>query len=240
MKRTILLAALLFQAAITCTVRAGEPIDNLPLFGAMFDISERRGYLDFGSGRTEAIDRRGMVTGGVMFGKRWHLAGRLRLQAAATIQYGSVATDTLPLISLTNGTADSTLLETALFHGGCIVEIQCPFKVAPDGQWFLLAGGGVHVARYRENELLLGNSNTKLIGDPYVEGDHVTVGASVHGGLGFEIIVSPLFGIAATYSLRYWYPIRYGLKRDFFPVGPVDYRERFLSHEFRLMVLVKR
>ena len=63
---------------------------------------------------------------------------------------------------------------------------------------------------------------------------------SVHAGLGFEIAITPIFGFAASYTFRYWYPVHYGMHRDLFPWRPVDYRERFLSHEFDIIMLVKR
>jgi hypothetical protein len=220
--------------------RAADSIDNLPLFGGILDYSERRGYLDFGGGHIEQIDRKGMFDGGVVLGKRWRLTHRLRLQVSATIHYGSVTDDTLPLISLDNGTSATTLVETTVFHGGCIAELQYPLTFSPDGQWFLLGGGGIHVARYREFEELTDGSKTKVIGDPYVEGGHVTVSASVHGGIGFEIIVSPLFGLAFTYTLRYWNPISYGMTRDLFPMESIAYHERYFTHEFCIMVLAKR
>jgi len=244
MKKAILCATLLFLPAMTGIVKAESSIDNLALFGVSFDYSERRGHLDFGGNRTEELNRNGLFTAGVMLGKRWKLSRRLRIQVTVDIKYGSVADDTLPLAPFrdNNGVASyqSTLLKTSLFHAGCIAELHCPFKVAPDGQWFLIAGAGAHLARTREAETLLDNPDVPVSDDPYIEPDHVTLSASIHGGMGFEIIVSPLFGIAASYSLRYWYPVRYGMSRDLFPDHPVDYRERFLSHEFNVLILVKR
>ena len=225
---------------MTGAVKAESSVDSLALFGASFDYSERRGTLDFGNGRTEDIDKSSLFTGGVMLGKRWKVSRYFRLQAAVNIKFGSVVGDTLPPIPLSNGSIQATQLKTSLFYSGCIAEIQYPIKVAPDGQWFLSAGGGLHVARVRETETLLGDANQQVTGDPYAEEDHVAFSASIHGGLGFEIIVSPLFGIAAAYSLRYWYPVHYGMTRDYFPVQSVPYSERFLSHEFNIIILVKR
>ena len=240
MKKIIFFAAsLLLLPVMTGVVKAESSVDNLALFGASLDYSERRGNLDFGSGRIEEIDKSSMLTGGVMLGKRWKVSRYFRLQAAVNIKYGSVVGDTLPPIPLSDGSVQATQLKTSLFYGGCIAEIQYPFKVAPDGQWFLSAGGGLHIARIRETETILGNTNEPITGDPYIEGDHVAFSASIHGGLGFEIIVSPLFGIAASYSLRYWYPVSYRMTRKLFPDG-APYSERFLSHEFNLMILVKR
>jgi hypothetical protein len=244
MKKTIFFISLLFLPTITGIVKAESSIDDLALFGASLDYSERRGYLDFGGNRIEELNGSSLFTAGVMLGKRWKLSRRLRVQVTVDIKYGSVAGDTLPPSAFrdNNGVASfhSTLLKTSLFHGGCIAELHYPVKVAPDGQWFLLAGAGAHLARIRESETLLDNPDVPVSGDPYVEDDHVTLSASIHGGMGFEIIVSPLFGIAASYSLRYWFPVRYGMSRDLFPDRPVDYRERFLSHEFNVLILVKR
>jgi hypothetical protein len=229
---------------IAGTVRAESPADNLALFGVSVDYSERRGYLHFGGDRVEELDKSNLITGGVILGKRWKLSRRLRLQVALDVKFGSRSVDTLspiPLIDIT-GTpiVASTLLKTSLFHGGCTAEFQYPVKVAPDGQWFLLAGAGLHAARVRETEILLDDTKTPIDGDPYIEGNHVALSASINAGVGFEIIVSPLFGIAASYSLRYWYPVRYGQTRDLFPDHPIDYSERFLSHEISVFVLARR
>ncbi len=243
MKKINTLAQLLLLS-IMVNATGTEPIDNLPLFGLSIDYSERRGFLDFGGNHTESLDRNNLFTGGIIMGKRWPLGHTLRLQIAADIKYGSAADDTLAAIPVTdvNGvvTFEPTLLTTALFHGGCVAELHCPFKVAPNGQWFLLGGGGAHITRIREREEVLGNSQIQVTGDPYVEGNKVMFSASIHCGLGFEIIVSPLFGVAASYSLRYWYPVHYGMTKDYFPYKSVGYRERFFSHEFNIIVLVKR
>ena len=243
MEKTKVLASLIVFS-IMINAAATEPIDNLPLFGCTLDYSQRRGFLEFSGGHTEALDRNNLLTMGVMMGKRWPIGHRMRLQVAADIQYGSTVDDTLGAIPVRDAggtvTMQPTLLKTPLFHGGCVAELQYPFKVAPDGQWFLIAGAGAHIARVREREVILGNPQIRVTGDSYVEGSEVMFSASIHGGLGFEIIVSPLFGIAASYSLRYWYPVRYGMTRDYFPYQPIDYRERFLSHEINVIVLVKR
>ena len=226
------------------TVRAESTIDELALFGASVDYSERRGYLDFGGNRVEKLNQSNLLTAGVVLGKRWKLYRRLCLQVTLDVRYGSTSGDTLPPIPLVDNTGAtivaSTLLRTSLFHGGCAAEIHFPVNVAPDGRWFLLAGAGVHAARVRETETLLKDTNTTIDGDPYVEDSHTALSASVNAGMGFEIIVSPLFGVAASYSLRYWYPVRYGMSRDLFPDHPVDYSERFLSHEISFVFLVRR
>ena len=149
MKKIFLFATLLFLPTATGVAKAESSVDNLALFGASFDYSERRGALDFGSGRTEDIDKSDLFSGGIMLGKRWKVSRYFRLQAAVNIKLGSVMGDTLPPIHLSDGSIQATQLKTSLFYGGCIAEIQYPFKVAPDGQWFLSAGGGLHVARVR-------------------------------------------------------------------------------------------
>jgi hypothetical protein len=230
---------LLVISIVNVRLQAESAIDNLPLCGVSFDYSERRGYLDFGNGRVEELDKNSLFSGGVMLGKRWKLSRHFRLQATADIKYGSVTGDTLPPLLFNDGQYHSTLIKTSLFYGGCTAELQYPFKVAPDGQWFLLAGAGAHVARVRETEVLLDNP-LQPAQTPYAEGDHPAFSASMHGGMGFEIIVSPLFGVAATYLLRYWYPVHYGMTRDYFPLQSIPYSERFLSHEFNIYILVRR
>jgi hypothetical protein len=241
MKRTLFL---IFVALLTVPVQAESSIDNLALFGVSVDYSERRGYRDFGGDRVDELDLSGILTVGPVLGKRWKLSRRLRLQVALDVKFGSSSGDTLPPIPLIDNSGTliiaSTLLKTSLFHGGCAAELQYPIKVAPDGQWFLLGGAGLHASRVRETETLLDETKTSIDGDPYVENDHVALSVSVNAGAGFEIIVSPLFGVAASYSLRYWHPVRYGQTRDLFIDHPVDYSERFLSHEISVVVLARR
>jgi hypothetical protein len=243
MKKTVFFLSLLL-AASAGTARAGATIDELALFGVSFDYSSRSGQYDFGGGRGEEVDKYNLLSSGVLLGKRWKLHRRLRLQASFDVRYGSTSRDTLPPIPLVdeNGgtTVASTLLRTSLFHGGLAAELHYPVSVARDGRWFLIAGAGIHAARVRETELLLDDPSIIVDNDPYVEDDHWALSASVNAGLGFEIIVSPVFGVAFSYSLRYWNPVRYGATRDLFPDHPVDYSERFLSHEFAFVVLARR
>jgi hypothetical protein len=243
-KKIFVWALLLSVPIPSDTAFAESSIDDLALFGLSVDYSERRGYRDFGSGREDELDLSNLCAIGVTFGKRWHLSRRLRLQVKFDVQYGSSHGDTLPPIPLIDNTGTatiaSTLLKTSLLCGGCSGEIHCPVKISPDGQWFFIAGAGVHAARVRETETLLEDNKIRIDGDPYVEDDHVALSASVNAGVGFEIIVSPIFGVAASYSLRYWYPVRYGQTRDLFPDHPIDYSERFLSHEISVVVLARR
>ncbi|MBN2188286.1 MAG: hypothetical protein JW699_02440 [Chitinispirillaceae bacterium] len=243
MKKTALYASLLIAAA-AALARAEPTIDELALFGVSIDYSKRTGRHDFGGDRIEEVDKYDLLTAGVLLGKRWKLHRRLRLQASVDVRYGSSTRDTLPPIPLVdeNGgiVVASTLLKTSLFHGGCAAELHYPVSVARDGRWFLIAGAGVHAARMRETELLLDDPAIIVDNDPYVEDDHWTLSASVNAGLGFEIIVSPVFGVAFSYSLRLWNPVRYGMTRDLFPDHPVDYSERFLSHEITFAVLARR
>jgi hypothetical protein len=234
----------LLLAASAGTAWAGSTIDELALFGVSIDYSSRIGQYDFGGGHVENVDKYDLLSGGVVLGKRWKLHRKVRLQVSFDVRYGSTARDTLspiPLVDNNNQTIIvPTLLKTSLFHGGLAAELHYPVNVAPDGRWFLIAGAGIHAARVRETEVLLDDPKTIVDKDPYVEDDHLALSASVNGGLGFEIIVSPIFGVAFSYSLRYWNPVRYGATRDLFPDHQIDYSERFLSHEFTFVVLARR
>ena len=236
MKRSIIVPFIVLSA-VTGILGAGV-LDNLPFFGFSVDYHQRRGYLDFGNDRIEEVRRNDFPAVGILLGKRWRLAPWVRLQASASVKYGSVVDDTLPAILLSDNTSQETLLRTSFLYGNCLADVQFPFRAAPDGQWFLHAGGGGHVAKAWETEVLAGNT-AQRVADAYLE-EHTIFSASVHGGLGFEIAISPRFGFAIEYTLRYWYPIYYGMQRDLFPTASVGYRERFLSHEFDVLFLVKR
>jgi hypothetical protein len=237
MRRHVIISFIALVAAGETT--AALMLDDLPFFGIAGDYHERRGFLDFGSGHIEELARAGFPAVGISFGKRWRLATWARLQLSVTGKYGSVVDDTLPLILLSDNTWQTTLLRMSFFYGGAIADFQVPFRIAPDGQLFLHAGAGAHVANAWETEVLQADASQRISNDPYLE-EHTVYSVSVHGGVGFEIAVSERFGIGIAYSLRYWHPISYAMHRDFFPLTSVDYHERFLSHELDIIVLAKR
>ncbi|MBN2036133.1 MAG: hypothetical protein JW768_05265 [Chitinispirillaceae bacterium] len=235
MKKVVLLFLSVFSLSDGMYLR--EALDNLWFFGVPLQYHERRGYLEFDENHVQRLGKGAVFTKGAEVGKRFRLPYNFRLQVAADINYGRTIDDTLPPI-MVGDSALSTQLMAVLFYGGVIADLQYPIKVSPDASWYWHAGYGCHLAELGEYETI--NNNPKLrVNDDYLEFNRMWSG-SIHGGGGFEIAFSQVIGIAFSYSLRYWYPVHYGMVRDLFLMRPVDYKEKFFSHEIDIVLLVKR
>jgi hypothetical protein len=232
---------------VLLAVAAGEasprPVlfDRLPFVGFSFDWSQRRGYRDFGSGTVVERDCPELWTWGGIAGKRWSLGRKfpLRLQAAGSVNFGSVAEDTLP--AGIEYPYDGIVKRRYVDIAG-IADLQYPIVLPDMGRLplFLHAGAGLHFTRVTEKEVYLAKPSQETpAGDPYLENTPLMVSGSVHGGIGFETMVSPALGIAVTYSFRYWYPVHYKEKRDMYPFSGVPSSERFLTHVFDIVLLIR-
>jgi hypothetical protein len=230
-------ASLTLFLLCAATALAGS-LDDLSLLGLGIEMHQRRGNFDFGNDHVQEINRNTLMVTDVRVGKRWRLNKSSRLQVTGLLGFGTVTDDTLPEADFSNGTYKTTI-NTKLFHGGLLADVQFPFRVSSDGTWFFHAGGGAHAVQVTESETKIGEPLIR-IDDPYLESHGFRYCASIHGGLGFEIAVSQNFGVAFCHSLRYWRPVSYETSRDLFPLAPVRYYERFLSHEVEIQFLVRR
>jgi hypothetical protein len=212
-------------------------LDKLWFIGYSQGYHERRGFLEFDDSHQQEIGKGNLLTSGAMVGKRFTLLKGFRLQVAGSLHYGKTKDDTLPSIQIGDTLLPAQML-SVLFLGGMVADLQYPAMVSSDASWYFHAGYGIHYCDIAEFETLNNDPKIKVL-DDYLDANQMWSG-SVHGGLGFEIAFTPMFGFAASYTLRYWYPVHYGLVRDLFPVRPIDYRERFISHEFDVVLLVKR
>ncbi|MBN1130216.1 MAG: hypothetical protein JXA71_14585 [Chitinispirillaceae bacterium] len=231
---TAALSAFLFLAAATTS--AG-PLDKLWFIGYPVHFHERRGYLTFDDEHVQELPKGDLFTTGAILGKRFNLLNGFRLQVSGSFDYGKTIDDTLPEI-VVGDTVLSTQMLIVFFCGNLIADLQYPMSVSTDASWYWHAGYGCHFTDIAEFEMVDNNPKLKVI-DEFLEERRMWSG-SVHAGLGFEIAFTPMFGFAASYTLRFWHPIHYGMVRDLFPLKPVDYRERFFSHEVEFILLVKR
>jgi hypothetical protein len=213
------------------------PLDKQWFIGFPLQYHERRGFLEFDKDHVQELGRGNMVTTGALLGKRFLLLNGYRLQVAASVHYGTTIDDTLPGITV-GDTILPTQVFSVLFHGSMVADLQRPMTVSPDASWYWHIGYGAHYAELSEYETLNNDPKLKVV-DEYLEANRMWSG-SVHGGLGFEIAVTPIFGFAVSYTFRYWHPVHYGMVRDLFLWRPIDYRERFFSNEFDIILLVKR
>ena len=229
---------LIFSVFLLTGVSFGSsPLDKQWFIGFPMHLHERRGFLEFDEDHVQELGRGNLFTTGALVGKRFLLLKGFRLQVAASVHYGATIDDTLPSVAVGDDTLP-TQIYSVLFYGSMIADLQYPMAVSSDASWYWHVGYGAHFAELSEYETL--NNDPKFrVNDEYLETNQMWSG-SVHAGLGFEIAITPIFGFAASYTFRYWYPVHYGMHRDLFPWRPVDYRERFLSHEFDIIMLVKR
>ena len=163
MKKLMVICFLIF--ASESRAAAANVLDKLPFLGMGVGFHERRGFLDFGNGRTEELEKSNLLTGGAVLGKRWCLVRRLRLQTSVNINYGTVVDDTLLPMQLSDNSYQSTLLTTAMFFGGAVASLQYPFYASPDASWFVQVGGGVHIAKMSESEALLDDPKQRVLDD---------------------------------------------------------------------------
>jgi hypothetical protein len=228
---------ILMIAFLTGVSFGASPLDKQWFIGFPVQFHERRGFLEFDRDHVQEQGKGNMVTIGALLGKRFLLCNGYRLQVSASVHYGASIDDTLPSI-VVGDTALPTQMLSVFFHGSMVADLQHPMTVSPDASWYWHIGYGAHYAELSEYETL--NNDPKLrVNDEYLETNRMWSG-SIHAGLGFEIAITPIFGFAASYTFRYWHPVHYGMVRDLFLFRPVDYRERFLSHEIDFILLVKR
>jgi hypothetical protein len=235
MNRLLSLIVMIMVSA--CVSFGAGPLDKQWFIGIPLQFHERRGFLKFDDDHVQTLGRGNLFTSGALLGKRFLLLNGYRLQVAASVHYGTTIDDTLPSITV-GDTALPTQVLSVLFHGSLVADLQRPMAVSPDASWYWHIGYGAHYAELSEYETLNNNPKLKVV-DEYLETNRMWSG-SIHGGLGFEIAITPIFGFAVSYTLRYWHPVHYGMVRDLFLWRPIDYRERFLSHEFDFILLVKR
>ena len=205
--KTPIILALLSFAAFGLPPAISDSCENGPyLFGASLDCNERRGYYAFPDGPVEAVNRNDLWTWGILLGYRFRLTPGMRLQVTGTGRFGAVDDDTLqPDLLLPIG--GPTLHQRTLLNGGIITDLQFPIQLSPGAWFFYHAGGGLHLARIWDMTATL--SDISLPGDPAIEPPHTMVSASIHAGVGIEFIVTRQFGMALSYSLRYWDPVHY-------------------------------
>ncbi len=215
-------------------------LSNAPFAGLSADYSERRGTYDLGGGGTQDVNLNDCITYGITGGKRFPLTPWLRLQVAGVVQYGSVVDDTLPAGTSVDSAA---IVRKMLLQGGIIADLQYPINLSGGklsrSRFYLHAGGGLHLARIWESEVLLDNQSEAVTGDPALLSPQVMLSPSVHGGIGWEVKLSRTLGLALSYSLNYGDLVHY-TSTDFgyFPLG-IPYSERFISHQIDVVFLFR-
>ncbi len=223
------------------TAAAGLDVLNSASFaGLTADYNERRGTYDLDGGGTQDVNLSDLITYGITGGKRFPLTPWLRLQLAGVLRYGSVVDDTFPAGTVVDSAA---IVRKMLLQGGIIADLQVPLNLSGGelsrSRFYVHAGGGVHLARIWESEVLLDKQSESVTGDPSLESPHVMLSPSIHGGLGWEVQLSRALGLAVSYSLSYGDLVHYS-STDFgyFPLS-IPYSERFITHEIDIAFLFR-
>ena len=87
---TPLRAMVVLLAAVVSTVNSRTPVDNHYFAAGTVGWHLRDGYIDFGHGRIEHVDRRTVRSQGLSLGKNFGLPFGLRLGVPLRFEYGKV------------------------------------------------------------------------------------------------------------------------------------------------------
>jgi hypothetical protein len=203
--------------------------------GFNLSCNNREGYLHFGDKYgDQSVPRDALWLWGISGDKRFPLTEWLRGQIGVNASFGSSNEDTSETVSIVDSTIQHMITQNTYVHIAVIPELQLPISVSPDASLFLTLGGGLHFLDIKEQEFLMGFPDIRIT-DPDLQ-DHSIFTISIHGGAGFEFVVNHRIGFVFSYSYRYWVPVNYDIASDLYPLKPINYRERYLTHTFELVI----
>jgi hypothetical protein len=205
--------------------------------GTAYMYSARTGYYDFDEiKQSRQIDRGDLHSFGVVAGKRYALGPIARVQLGIGFDMGSATDDTL-YFTIDNEPAP-TEVRYAFVHCGLDPELQFPLPAIADNHIrpYLMAGGGINFLYLKEHTYFLGDGEVLFTNQPYVEQSRFSFDGAA--GLGFDWSVTRNATLGVSYSLRYWRPVRYVIRRDF-PLNGQNYHETFLSHKLSVALLLE-
>jgi hypothetical protein len=208
------------------------PVDLAKAYsvGAAYTYNIRTGYLDFkdvSASQEVALSGFGMY--GLILGKRFVVSKSARVAAQCWLDMGGVVDDTLNTTAL-------TAVRHTYYHCGLEPEVQFCAPKSDFAIPFVRVGAGLHYTYIRETTFWPDSSNmpVQYTDLPYVNDGSFAVSAMA--GFGFDIALEKLATISLAYSLRYWQPVHYEIKRDFIVDGQ-PYHETFFSHGFLFSIL---
>jgi hypothetical protein len=197
---------------------------------------DRLATFGLGNDHEQKENRPLLFSAGLRMGKRLILPFHVRLSLPLLFDYGSVNEDTLKNMALSDGTTPDVVLESSFYHIGLSPEIQFVLPTANELKLFLSIGGGIHYVFLQQDEMA---GKTRIIDPQYIE-DFGGIRWSVCAGLGADLIILQHFGLEFQYLFRYWHPVKGTTDKELFPLGKVEYKERFFSHGFAVSVLINR
>lgn len=196
------------------------PVTDKGLFtGASLIYHNRVGYLTFSDGRTDPIGREDMPAFGFLLGKRFAISKIFRLQVPMMVSFGSVSEDSFASF---DGIVKAKLLGFELSP-----ELQLPLKVNAINAFYLSVGSGVHVVNFTEQNR-----------DDFVN-RFTCSSLSIGAGVGYEKVTSRTAAFSIQYFFRFGRPVYYTYLKDLFPYRGLEYKETFLTHSIRFILLVR-
>jgi len=199
-------------------------------------VHDRFATYDFGNNVEQNENRALMPTIGVLGGRMFFLPMNFRISLPLHYEIGSAVEKTIKDVALNDGTNVNTEKSSFLNSFGLSPELQFEFFRKPKVDLFCGAGVGLHYSILKENEW---HNNTKILDEPYLETFN-TFCVSFCGSAGLEFNVNKFIGLRFVYKFRYWNPVNGTIKSDIFPYKGVPYKERFISSELGVGIMVGR
>lgn len=235
MYKKYILSSLLLLSLIVSDAVSALFSDYAYFVGGSISQSSRMSNYQLSKGYEQDIRLEKLVTGGAFIGKRYTLFSEFRLQVPFSFDYGVVAFDTVFDVTFANG-ADDIVFSNSYFTFSFTPLFQYCIPVTIKSQFFLSGGGGISFTKLKEQAAMAGSSDVKVDYKGLLTDK--TVCFSADAGAGFELLLSR-WVVAFQYTFKYWKPVKYEYYGDLFPLDGVDYTERFLTHSFQLLFLVR-
>jgi hypothetical protein len=199
-------------------------------------VHDRFATYDFGNNVEQNENRAIMPTFGVNGGRMFYLPLNFRISLPLHFEIGSAVEKTIRDVPLNDGTVVDTKKGSFFSSFGLSPELQFKFFRKPKVDLFCGAGVGFHYSILKENEWY---NNTKILDEPFLETFN-TFCASFCASAGIELNVNKFIGLRFLYKFRYWNPVNSTMKSDMFPYKGVTYRERFISNQLGIGIMVGR
>jgi hypothetical protein len=196
-------------------------------------FNDRLGVFDLGYGHEEKVNKDLLLTIGAEIGKNFALPANFRISLPLLFDIGTINNGSVDNVLLTNGTVVSEAkLDFIFINVGISPEVLYVIHESGLFHPFLGAGGGIHFVKFNEREW---NGNSQIINSKLQS--YSGVRWSVCGTIGADFIINRHIGITTHYRFRYWYPVNGEYSEDL-PYHDVDYKERFMSHQAGIGILI--
>jgi hypothetical protein len=198
-------------------------------------LHNRFATYDFGNAEQHE-NRAQLPTIGVYGGRMFFLPMNLRIALPLHYEIGSVVDKTINDVPLNDGRSVSTEKGSFFNSFGLSPELQFKFVRMSKVDLFCGAGFGLHYTILKENEWY---NNTRILDSPYLE-TYNTFCVSFGASAGIELNLNKFIGLRLVYKFRYWNPVNDNVESDIFPYDKVTYKERFISHQLGIGIMIGR